>query len=84
MMFLIRRYKRSIISARTGRSTRMAVIERLGGCCHGRSGSSGKKVKSRIRTVTEVLPDAADHVKWYGPKSKKGEYWIYVYYRRFV
>jgi hypothetical protein len=34
----------------------MAVIERFGGCRHGKQRVVRKKVKSRIKTVTEVLP----------------------------
>ncbi|MBP3235031.1 MAG: hypothetical protein J6M65_11500 [Eubacterium sp.] len=34
----------------------MAVIERLGGFCHGRECVVKEKVKSGIKTVTEVLP----------------------------
>ncbi len=49
---------RRTISAGPGRVTRMAVIERFGGCCHGQSFFElvdREKVKSRINTVTEIL-----------------------------
>ena len=58
---------RSTISAGPGRVTRLAVIESIGGCCHGRGAApvEREKAKSRINTVTGSLSDYSENYFYY-------------------
>ncbi|MBO6265712.1 MAG: hypothetical protein J6M57_06870 [Acidaminococcaceae bacterium] len=51
----------------------MAVVERLGGCCHGGQCVVKEKAKSGIKTVTEVLLSLKEVTKSENCKKTKGE-----------